>query len=62
MDERDLRKAGQSFCVGEDLYGISVEQLKGRIDILKAELIRIDTEIAKKTKELTMAENFFKKP
>ncbi len=61
MEELDLRKAGQAFDVGEDLYGVSLAQLSERVDILKAEIIRIEAEIKKKGADLTAAEDFFKK-
>jgi len=61
MDELELRNAGKTFLVGEDLYGVSVKQLRDRIDILKAELTRIDASIEKKQAELSTAESFFNK-
>ncbi len=61
MEDADLKRAGQAFLVGEDLYGVSVAQLKERLEILQAEQDRIEREIAKKTKELASAESFFKK-
>ncbi len=60
MDEAELRKLGQGFQVGEDLYAVSVDQLTERITILDAELARIRGVLNKKSKELTIAENFFK--
>ncbi len=61
LDDADLKRAGQSFLVGEDLYGVSVNQLKHRLEILEAEQKRIRREIVKKAKELTSAESLFKK-
>lgn len=61
MDLADLRKFGAGFSVGEDLYGVSITQLKERLEILRAELARIEAEIQKKDAELSKAENFFKK-
>lgn len=61
MDELELRKLGSDFSVGEDLYGVSVAQLTERLDILRAEIIRIEAEIQKKGADLSAAENFFKK-
>lgn len=61
MDDKDLRKAGTEFRVGEDLYGVSVEQLKDRLEILDAEKSRIQAELGKKDAELSAAESFFKK-
>lgn len=61
MEDADLKRAGQSFFVGEDLYGVSVAQLKERLEILQAEQARISREIEKKAQELSSAESFFKK-
>lgn len=61
LEDADLKRAGQAFCVGEDLYGVSVAQLEERLKILDAEQARITREIAKKAKDLSSAEGFFKK-
>lgn len=61
MDNSDLKQAGETFKVGEDLYGVSLAQLKERTDILRAEIKRIEEEINKKDAELNAAEDFFKK-
>jgi uncharacterized small protein (DUF1192 family) len=62
MDVAELRKLGAGFSVGEDLYGVSLTQLTERLEILRAEIARIEAEIQKKDAELSEAENFFKKP
>lgn len=61
MEDADLKRAGQAFHVGEDLYGVSLAQLTERQEILAAEQTRIKREIEKKAKELAGAESFFKK-
>jgi len=61
MDEQELRAAGKTFTVGEDLYGVSVKQLGERVEILKAEIARYETALQKKTGELSAAEDFFNK-
>ncbi|HFB54510.1 MAG TPA: DUF1192 domain-containing protein [Hellea balneolensis] len=61
MDDQALRKCGNEFRVGEDLYGASVEQLRERMDILKAEYARVERALHKKAAELDAAEVFFKK-
>ncbi|PHR58674.1 MAG: hypothetical protein COA43_10485 [Robiginitomaculum sp.] len=61
MDEQELGHIGETFRVGEDLYGVSVEQLRERSEVLKMELARIEVFIVKKNEELTVAETFFKK-
>ncbi len=62
MDEAELRAVGQTFQVGEDLYAVSVDQLKARVIILEAELVRLTSAIKNKNEELTVAESFFKNP
>ena len=61
MDDTELKRAGQEFRVGEDLYGISVVQLAERLEVLAAEKNRIERAIAQKNAELTTAETFFRK-
>lgn len=61
MEDADLRKAGADFSVGEDLYGISLAQLRERVEVLRAEITRIEAEIGKKGAEMSAAEDFFKK-
>ncbi len=61
MDDMELRAAGKTFTVGEDLYGVSVKQLTERVDIIKSELARIERALLKKAGELSDAENFFNK-
>ncbi len=61
MDDAELRAAGKTFTVGEDLYGVSVKQLNERTEILKSELARIKRALQKKGEELSVAENFFNK-
>ncbi len=47
------------FMIGEDLYGLSVDELKDRIDALKSEIIRLEAEMSRKSKERDAAEQFF---
>jgi len=61
MDEADIKRAGQAFRVGEDLYGVSVVQLTERLEVLSAEQTRIKHAITQKNAELTTAETFFRK-
>ncbi len=58
MDAQELKNS--QICVGEDLYGASVEQLRERLAVLQAEALRVEAEIAKKDDELSRAESFFK--
>lgn len=57
MDEP--REKPADFTIGEDPYGISVAELDSRIVLLKAEIHRIETELAKKQKDLNAAQQLF---
>ncbi len=61
MDDKDLKKAGEGFRIGEDLYAVSIADLEMRILLLSAETRRIKSEIDKKNKEKAKAENIFLK-
>ena len=50
-----------NFEIGEDLYGISVEELKERVSVLKSEIDRIERELTKKQSDLSDAEQLFRK-
>ena len=48
---------------GEDLYGLSVDELSERIALYTAEVVRLEAELAKKTVERDAAHALFgKKP
>ena len=47
------------FSIGEDLYGISVDELEERISILKDEILRLERELTKKNQERAAAEDIF---
>jgi len=55
-----MRQSETVFQIGGDLYGISVDELKGRLNVLKAEIKRIETELAKKSTDLSAADLLFK--
>jgi len=61
MDEQELKREGARFQVGEDLYGLSVGQLQERINILHAEIKRLESEMTKKALEKQKADLFFRK-
>ncbi len=56
-----MTQSETEFALGEDLYGVSVEELKSRILVLRAEIARIEAELTKKQSDLSAAEQFFKK-
>ena len=59
MDE-GVRQSETVFQVGEDLYGISVDELNTRLAVLRTEIIRIEAELAKKSADLNAADLLFK--
>ncbi len=56
----DVRQSETVFQIGEDLYGISVDELNDRLGVLKAEISRIELELTKKFAELSAADQLFK--
>lgn len=57
-DERP--KKSVSHEVGSDLSSISAEELRARIAILREEITRIETEIARKDDSKRAADSFFR--
>jgi len=56
----DVRQSETAFQIGEDLYGVSVDELKTRTKVLEAEISRIAAELAKKSADLSAADALFK--
>lgn len=56
-----MTQSDTNFTIGEDLYGVSLAELEERIEILRAEITRIEAEIAKKQRERDDAHNIFGK-
>ena len=56
----DVRQSETVFEIGEDLYGVSVDELNMRLGVLKAEITRIELELTKKSAELSAADLLFK--
>lgn len=56
----DVRQSETMFEIGEDLYGVSVDELNMRLGVLKAEITRIELELTKKSAELSAADLLFK--
>jgi len=47
------------FAIGEDLYGVSLNELETRISVLSAEISRLEAELDKKKRERTAADKLF---
>jgi len=56
----EVRQSETMFQIGEDLYGISVDELNARLGVLKDEISRIELELAKKSADLSAADLLFK--
>lgn len=56
----DVRQSETTFQIGDDLYGVSVDELNTRIGELKAEITRIELELSKKSADLSAADLLFK--
>jgi len=58
MDD-NLPASTAKAMIGEDLYGLSVHELEQRIDSYKAEITRLEAELAKKSSERSAADALF---
>ena len=56
----DVRQSETQFQIGDDLYGVSVDELNTRIRVLRAEVTRIERELSKKSADLSAADLLFK--
>ena len=57
-DDRPQKKAAHE--IGADLSMLSVDERKARVELLKAEIIRLDAESARKASGRQAAESFFR--
>ncbi|MCR6501230.1 DUF1192 domain-containing protein [Shinella sp. CPCC 101442] len=57
-DDRPLKKTVHD--IGSDLSLLSVDELSARIDLLKAEIVRLESEKAKKGASRSAAESLFR--
>jgi uncharacterized small protein (DUF1192 family) len=58
-DDRPKKKS--SHEIGADLSMLSVDELKNRIDLLKAEIDRLEAAVASKSSSRNVAEGLFRK-
>ena len=54
-----MTQSETKFEIGEDLYGVSVDELEARLGVLKGEITRIEGELSKKQAELSAANSLF---
>jgi uncharacterized small protein (DUF1192 family) len=58
-DDRPIKP--KPHAVGMDLAALSIDELEERVDLLKAEIARLEAEIAAKGSTRAAAESFFSK-
>jgi uncharacterized small protein (DUF1192 family) len=58
-DDKPKKKTGHE--IGSDLSMLSVDELKARIGLLKAEIERLEVEITAKSSSRNVAEGLFRK-
>ena len=61
IDDDDKPKKKIVHEVGQDLTLLSVEELAGRVQILRDEIGRLEADMAKKRASRSAADQFFKK-
>ena len=57
--EDKVNQMAIDFVLGEDLYGVSVEDLQTRLKVLETEKTRLERELTKKQAELDAAHKIF---
>jgi len=61
IDEDDRPKKKISHELGQDLTLLSVQELRDRIELLQAEIARLEADIKGKQASRSAAEGFFKR-
>ena len=59
-DEARAKSPPRQITVGEDLSGLSIEELKRRIETLKDEIVRVEAELERKVRHEAAASALFK--
>jgi len=57
-DDRPQKKVAHE--IGADLSTLSVDELRARVELLKAEIVRLEAEAASKTSTRSAAESLFR--
>ena len=60
VDDKPIRKTAHEL--GQDLYTLSLEELEERIDLLKAEIARLDEARRQKSAQRAAADSVFGAP
>lgn len=61
MDDEvgNMNQSGTDIVIGEELYGVSLGELRERITILQSEIARTQAELEKKQTERAAADQLF---
>ena len=57
--ENDVKSALENYHINEDLYGLSIEELKVRIKVFNNEILLFEKELLKKNSDLSEADQLF---
>ena len=58
-DDRPKKKLAHE--IGSDLSGLSVDELKARVNLLKGVIDRLEAEVLKKSASISAAESLFRR-
>jgi uncharacterized small protein (DUF1192 family) len=61
IDDEDRPKKKVTHEIGQELTLLSVEELAARVELLRAEIGRLEADMAKKRASRSAADQFFKK-
>jgi uncharacterized small protein (DUF1192 family) len=61
IDDEDRPKKKIAHEIGQELTLLSVEELAARVELLRAEIGRLEADMAKKRASRSAADQFFKK-
>ncbi len=61
IDDDDRPKKKIAHEIGQDLSLLSVEELAGRVQLLRDEIARLETDIVQKRAKRAAADQFFKR-
>ena len=61
IDDEERPKQKVSHEIGQELTLLSVEELAARVELLRAEIGRLEADMAKKRASRSAADQFFKK-
>ena len=61
FDEEPTKKKPLAHELGQNLDALSIEELAGRVELLRAEIVRLEAAIGEKRRSRDTASSFFRK-